>query len=276
MTDETLSYTFLLADDEKQLPPVVDSKLDSISIPDQSQKPPRRQPDGPNSTREPRQPNSTQEPTANDKREPHPLERLVSLREYLDTLDADKPYFRLVDSPLYGHHGDPEPFLVSVGSWRIPPTLVEPTTPVAVNPRYDDRAAYSDIFVDGECGCLFSGSRHQKSADLNGSTCNPLVHLDAEREWWKQRKTALVKSYFLGQSPRYMADRLAVSESAVSKIAHTKLDIKPGDIRAEGDRGLKRVIDHAWPYFTNSDLQQALDMSPHRLKRLHTEPVDVP
>jgi len=207
---------------------------------------------------------------------PHPVERLLELREYVAELDADEPYFKLNDSPLYGHHGNPEPFLILINSWPIPSILVDTTISIAVNPHYSDRAELSDVYVDGDCDCILTGTRHKMPSEQNGELCNPIAHAETEKQWWGKRRRILQKSLFLNQSREYMADRLAVSKSHIGKIIHQQFDFSAGDIRSKGDDGLKLLIDRIWPHFTNSDLETALGFSKHKLKRLHNEPLNLP
>lgn len=116
--------------------------------------------------------------------------------------------------------------ILLIGSWHVPETFTGHRTSHTgqryVNPSYDQKWRYSDVYTACECGAIITSVQTQPSwgqhlgcQTEHDDDCPRIDQWRAKSEFWETRREAMIEQLYYGHNTMEAADRLGYSSGSL-------------------------------------------------------------
>lgn len=178
-----------------------------------------------------------------------PFQVALQLRRGIEDLPPTAATFQPSDLVDEGAQSVDEGMLTAMRSWRVPAAYTSGSRGRRyVNPYYEGREVYSDVYAECECGALMvreelvhgtpvPQGEHEHTAD-----CRKAWRYRAKARLLERRREVMLDGYWHGLSGAEMAPRMGFSSpDSVGRIA-AHLGVAGDDRRAAGKRVRARTM----------------------------------
>lgn len=187
------------------------------------------------------------------------IDRLQTIRDYIQDQPETKAMFRLSWAGLEIAHRYDATLLTILGSWRVPDRYHSEKSIQYVNPNYAHIESLADGIVQCECGTLVDDARVNRSND-HAEDCTPLNKANARALLWRRREQIIHYSSLCYQNHHYTRKRLNLSERGLKKICE-RLGINRHDLLDEARSDIGALGADLHPDYTYQEIADLFDIS---------------
>lgn len=164
-----------------------------------------------------------------ERREVNPIDRMIDLRDGIDSLAENRSSFKLKDvlDEEHPYNTVTREMVGLCGSWVMPNCLYGYRGTRYVNPNDSGRWVNSDVFTECECGATVISATGERDVDsavpartTHGDDCRTIWRIRATHELYENRREAIVRQLHLDQTTRDACKRVGLPNSHTVHYAH--------------------------------------------------------
>jgi len=178
-----------------------------------------------------------------------PFKTALSLRRGIEDLPPTAATFQPAEFVDGGGPAIDRGMLTMMRAWEVPPAYTSGSRKNRyVNPYYEGREVYSDVYAECECGALMvreelvGGTPVAQGEHQHTEDCRKAWRYRAKARLLEKRREVMLDGYWHGLSGAQMAPRMGFSSpDAVGRIA-AHLGVEGDERRAAGKRVRARTM----------------------------------